>query len=281
MTTPGPRFRAALVLAAEVHADQRRKGTEIPYVAHVLAVTAIVLEHGGDEDEAIAALLHDAVEDGGGRPMLERIRNEFGERVAMIVDGCTDAYVDPKPPWAERKRAYLAELVTADDAVVLVSAADKLHNATAILNDHRAVGDAVWGRFKATPEETVGYYVALADDLPAPPAGHEPRGGGRARGRRPDPRIGSSPRPPRSAGRRDPPRPERRSRPSATRSAGSSRKRSAEASAPRRRTSMPGDRQGAVAVGGAFVAGAPDRPCWSRRGDPSPSAATTSTNGRR
>jgi (p)ppGpp synthase/HD superfamily hydrolase len=150
------------VLAAEVHADQRRKGTEIPYVAHVLAVTAIVLEHGGDEDEAIAALLHDAVEDGGGRPMLERIRNEFGERVAMIVDGCTDAYVDPKPPWAERKRAYLAELATADGAVVLVSAADKLHNATAILNDHRAVGDAVWRRFKATPEETAGYYVALA-----------------------------------------------------------------------------------------------------------------------
>ena len=162
MTNPGPRFRAALVLAAEVHADQRRKGTEIPYVAHVLAVTAIVLEHGGDEDEAIAALLHDAVEDGGGRPMLERIRNEFGERVAMIVDGCTDAYVDPKPPWAERKRAYLAELATEDDAVVLVSAADKLHNATAILNDHRTVGDAVWGRFRATPEETVGYYVALA-----------------------------------------------------------------------------------------------------------------------
>ena len=162
MTTPGPRFRAALVLAAEVHADQRRKGTKIPYVAHVLAVTAIVLEHGGDEDEAIAALLHDAVEDGGGRPMLERIRSEFGERVAMIVDGCTDAYVDPKPPWAERKRAYLAELATEEDGVVLVSAADKLHNATAILNDHRAVGDAVWGRFTATPEETVGYYVALA-----------------------------------------------------------------------------------------------------------------------
>lgn len=156
------RLGAAMAMAATAHEDQVRKGTAIPYVSHVLAVCAIVLENGGDEDEAIAALLHDAVEDGGGRPTLERIRTEFGPRVAMIVDGCTDAYVTPKPPWADRKRAYLEDLESADDSVVLVSAADKLHNAWAILSDYRAVGPALWDRFSASPEETVGYYVALA-----------------------------------------------------------------------------------------------------------------------
>lgn len=159
---PGPRLADAAALALEAHTGQMRKGTSIPYVSHVLAVCAIVLENGGDEDEAVAALLHDVVEDGGGRPMLERIRAEFGARVAMIVDGCTDAYVTPKPPWAERKRAYLEKLESADDSVVLVSAADKLHNARAILSDYRAVGPALWDRFTSSPEETVGYYVALA-----------------------------------------------------------------------------------------------------------------------
>jgi (p)ppGpp synthase/HD superfamily hydrolase len=157
------RFTEAFAYAALLHADQVRKGTSVPYVSHLMAVAAIVLENGGDEDTAIAALLHDAVEDQGGYATLDRIRSRFGERAATIVDGCTDAYVQPKPPWEERKSAYIAHLREAPDAVRLVSAADKLHNARAILADLRdeACGQAVWERFSAPRERTLWYYRQL------------------------------------------------------------------------------------------------------------------------
>jgi (p)ppGpp synthase/HD superfamily hydrolase len=157
----GPRFRDALQYAADLHARQTRKGTRIPYIAHLLSVSAIVLEDGGDEDEAVAALLHDAVEDQGGRPVLDEIRRRFGERVALIVEGCTDAEVVPKPPWRERKEEYIAHLRFAAPDVLRVSTADKLHNARAILADFRRHGEALWNRFTADREGVLWYYRAL------------------------------------------------------------------------------------------------------------------------
>jgi GTP pyrophosphokinase len=157
----GARFERALVLAAQLHQQQTRKGTSIPYVSHLLAVASLVIENGGDEDCAIAALLHDAVEDQGGRATLERIRAEFGERVAELVEACTDAEVTPKPPWRARKEQYIAHLAEASDAARLISAADKLHNARAILADYRELGDALWERFAGGREGTLWYYQAL------------------------------------------------------------------------------------------------------------------------
>ena len=157
------RFDQALLLASDLHREQQRKGSGVPYLSHLLGVASLVLEHGGDEDEAIGALLHDAVEDQGGLPTLARIRDRFGERVADIVAGCTDAHTDPKPPWRERKEAYLAHIRTASPSVRLVSNADKLHNARAILNDYREIGDALWERFNTGVEELLWYYRSLAD----------------------------------------------------------------------------------------------------------------------
>ena len=159
------RFEEALVLATCLHADQTRKGTAIPYISHLLAVTAIVLEHGGNEDEAIAALLHDAIEDQGGATTREEIRRQFGDRVVEIVDGCTDTDVMPKPPWRERKEAYLAHIIEATGSVRLVSAADKLHNARAILEDYRIIGEALWNRFNGGKEGTLWYYRSAVDAL--------------------------------------------------------------------------------------------------------------------
>ncbi len=154
----GKRFHRALVYASQVHATQLRKGTTRPYVAHLLGVTAIVLSHGGNEDDAIAALLHDAVEDQGGKPQLQQIRKMFGPRVAEIVEGCTDADTIPKPPWRERKEKYIQHLRSADSSVRLISAADKIYNAQETLTDARELGDQIWKRFHATKEETLWYY---------------------------------------------------------------------------------------------------------------------------
>jgi (p)ppGpp synthase/HD superfamily hydrolase len=160
----GDRFRRALVFAFDLHGGQVRKGSKgIPYIGHLLGVTSIVIEDGGDEDEAIAALLHDGPEDQGGRATLERIRNEFGDRVAGIVEGCSDTLDDPKPPWRERKEAYLAHLEEAPDEVLRVSLADKLHNARAILSDYREVGEGLWSRFNGTREESLWYYRSLVE----------------------------------------------------------------------------------------------------------------------
>jgi (p)ppGpp synthase/HD superfamily hydrolase len=155
------RFDAALVFANHLHATQVRKGGRIPYVAHLLAVASLALEHGADEDVAIAALLHDAVEDQGGRPTLARIRRRFGARVAAIVEGCSDSDTIPKPAWRSRKECYLRRLATAPPDVRLVSACDKLHNARAILADYRVHGEALWKRFRGGRDGTLWYYRAL------------------------------------------------------------------------------------------------------------------------
>jgi (p)ppGpp synthase/HD superfamily hydrolase len=160
----GERFERAFEVAFDLHRNQVRKGPKrIPYVGHLLGVTSIVLEDGGDEDEAIAALLHDGPEDQGGEATLTRIRSEFGDRVADIVEGCSDTLEDPKPPWRERKEAYLAHLEQAPDEVLRVSLADKLHNARAILSDYREVGEELWSRFNGTREESLWYYRSLVE----------------------------------------------------------------------------------------------------------------------
>lgn len=165
--TLSARFEEALTFAARLHAGQVRKGTAIPYVAHLLAVASLVLEHGASDDEAIAALLHDAAEDQGGKATLDEIRSRFGDVVAEIVEGCTDAWTIPKPPWRERKEAYLASLREASASVCLVSTADKLHNARTILGDYRVLGESLWGRFNGGRDGTLWYYRSLVEVLRA------------------------------------------------------------------------------------------------------------------
>jgi (p)ppGpp synthase/HD superfamily hydrolase len=157
------RFENALVFAAQAHAGQERKGTGIPYISHLLAVTSLVLEHGGSEDEAIAALLHDAPEDQGGEAMLGRIRDAFGVRVAGIVAGCCDTLVTPKPPWRARKERYIAALPSKIPEVRLVSCADKVHNARSTLADYRAIGEELWMRFNSGRADQLWAYHAYAE----------------------------------------------------------------------------------------------------------------------
>ncbi|HVB60144.1 MAG TPA: HD domain-containing protein [Ktedonobacteraceae bacterium] len=159
------RFEEALVLAAQFHARQSRKGTTIPYISHLLAVTSLVLENGGNEDEAIAALLHDAVEDQGGTDAREKIRRLFGDTVVAIVDGCSDTDQMPKPPWRARKERYIAHLLMASPSVRLVSAADKLHNVRSILADYRIFGEVLWRRFNGGKAGTLWYYRSVTDVL--------------------------------------------------------------------------------------------------------------------
>lgn len=160
------RVTDAFDYARTLHADQVRKGTSIPYLSHLMAVAAIVMESGGDEDQVIAALLHDAVEDRGrdGRTKAE-IAERWGERVVGIVLACTDAETVPKPPWRERKERYLAHLTSAPVEVRRVVAADKLHNAQAILNDYRQLGHQLWSRFNATAAEILWYYRSVVTRL--------------------------------------------------------------------------------------------------------------------
>jgi (p)ppGpp synthase/HD superfamily hydrolase len=161
----GPRFLRAFLFAAEKHAGQTRKASTIPYVAHLMGVASLVLEFGGDEDQAIAALLHDVVEDCGGKPMLKEVRRRFGARVAKIVEGCTDSDTAPKPPWRDRKENYIHHLKTADAETRLVSAADKLNNVRSILSDHRDVGESIWARFHGGRDGTLWYYRALMEEF--------------------------------------------------------------------------------------------------------------------
>lgn len=155
------RFDDALVFASRLHATQVRKGTTVPYLSHLLGVASLVLEAGGDEDEAIAGLLHDAVEDQGGQPTLEAIRRRFGDRVAAIVEACTDADTIPKPPWRKRKEWYVAHIARAEPDARRVSSADKLYNARAILLDYRTLGEPLWSRFSGGKDGTLWYYRAL------------------------------------------------------------------------------------------------------------------------
>jgi len=162
------RFATAMTYAHQVHQGQRRKGTGIPYIAHILGVTAIAIEYGANEDEAIGALLHDAAEDGGGEETLAYIRAQFGDAVADIVLGCSDSLVeDPedKLPWLERKENYLAHLESASASVCLVSAADKLHNVRSIMRDYREHGEDIWDRFQGRRDGTLWYYETVAHTL--------------------------------------------------------------------------------------------------------------------
>jgi (p)ppGpp synthase/HD superfamily hydrolase len=159
------KFDQALSYAATVHREQIRKGTGIPFMAHVLGVAAIALEFGADEEETIAALLHDAVEDGGGLSRLEDIRCRFGGRVAEIVAGCTDSELIPKPPWRVRKKAYLEHLQQAPSSTRLVSASDKLHNVRTIKRLYRLMGESFWNRLEGGKAGRLWYYRAVVDTL--------------------------------------------------------------------------------------------------------------------
>ena len=161
----GEKLEHALLYASRLHRHQVRKGTSTPYITHLLAVASIVGENGGTEDEVVAALLHDAPEDQGGEARLGEIRARFGDWVAEIVDGCTDTYETPKPPWRERKERYLAHLADASESVRLVSSADKLHNARTVLSDYRLLSEALWTRFNGKKEGTLWYYRAIVGTL--------------------------------------------------------------------------------------------------------------------
>jgi (p)ppGpp synthase/HD superfamily hydrolase len=160
----GIRLQRAFRYAAEKHHGQTRKKSAVPYLSHLMAVASLVLEAGGDEDMAMAALLHDVVEDCGGMPRLREIRKQFGPRVARIVEGCTDSFTEPKPEWLKRKKDYLREVKHADAETRLVSASDKLHNVRTILADYRQDGEAIWARFNGKKDGTLWYYRALSNE---------------------------------------------------------------------------------------------------------------------
>ncbi len=161
MPTFSRRFDDAFIYAHDVHGTQTRKGSGVPYIGHLMGVASIVIDDGGTEDEAIAALLHDAPEDRGGRPRLDDIRARFGDTVATIVEDCTDSWTTPKAPWAERKKKYAEHARTLGPSSLRVSAADKVHNGYAILRDLRNVGDKVWERFNASADDILAYYQSL------------------------------------------------------------------------------------------------------------------------
>lgn len=161
MATLTSRFEDAFTYAHRVHAEQTRKGTSVPYIGHLMGVASIVLDDGGSENEAIAALLHDAAEDHGGKERLADIRARFGDDVASIVADCTDSWDTPKRPWLERKTAYAEHARGLGPSSLRVSAADKVHNAYAILRDLRNEGEAVWSRFNASSDDVMSYYEAL------------------------------------------------------------------------------------------------------------------------
>ena len=162
------KYNEAFVFTADLHREHLRKGTAIPYLSHLIAVSGLVLEHGGTEDQAIAGLLHDAIEDqgdsfpGGPDALREEISKRFGEITLEIVEACTDTDEIPKPPWRERKEAYIAHLKEVDAGALLVSCADKVHNARSILSDLHNIGDELWQRFKGGKDGTLWYYRALA-----------------------------------------------------------------------------------------------------------------------
>lgn len=171
MTKLTDKFDRAFIYASAIHGGQVRKGTSIPYLSHLMAVSATVLEYDGTEDMAIAALLHDSVEDQGGMPRLDDIRVKFGNSVADIVLACSDSTEtgQPKPEWADRKKKYIEHLKELSHDALLVSLSDKVHNARSILRDSRRVniGMAVWDRFKRPKEDTIWYYGALAAEFQA------------------------------------------------------------------------------------------------------------------
>ncbi len=157
------KFETALVYATRLHATQTRKASGIPYISHLLSVAALILEAGGTEEEAIAGLLHDAVEDQGGSETREEIRQLFGDEIVTIIDGCTESDTYPKPPWEERKQQYLENLRSSSLSVRRVSLADKLHNARSLLSDWQQFGDVIWTRFNSGKEKTLWFYQTLVE----------------------------------------------------------------------------------------------------------------------
>lgn len=165
-TTPRltEKFHEALTYAAEKHHRQTRKGGDVPYIGHLLSVAGLVIEAGGTETQAIAALLHDTAEDQGGEETLAEIRERFGPDVGRVVAECSDTFEDPKPPWRERKTSYIEHLEDASNDTILVSLADKVDNARAILRDFRGSGSELWQRFSVTdPNDHLWYYRSLLD----------------------------------------------------------------------------------------------------------------------
>jgi (p)ppGpp synthase/HD superfamily hydrolase len=157
------RFEQALLYAHELHGDQYRKGTPVPYMAHLMGVASLVLEYGGDDEQAVAALLHDAIEDCGHRTSYEEIHRRFGDRVTEIVRACTDSDATPRPPWRERKEAYVARVTHEPEDARLVSAADKLYNVRTVVKDYRLTGHEVWSRYTGDAADVLWYYRALVD----------------------------------------------------------------------------------------------------------------------
>ena len=158
-------FSEALTYCYKLHCKQQRKGTEIPYVSHLLQVAGMVLEAGAEEEVAIAALLHDAVEDQGGDETALEIEQRFGGRVAQLVLSLSDSHTIPKPPWRKRKEAFLARLRNGTPDMFVIAAADKLHNLRSILNDHASIGEEIWSRFNGGRDGTLWYYQEVADIL--------------------------------------------------------------------------------------------------------------------
>lgn len=169
-----PRFALALQFANEIHSTQVRKGLGVPYISHLMAVSALVLENGGNESEAIAALLHDSAEDCGGQAMLGAVRATFGNDVADIVESCTDAFEEPKPAWRPRKEAYVAHLASASPSVKLVAGCDKLHNLRSTLRDLKSGQPAdYWSRFTAGADSQAWYYGECGKAIADSPASAE------------------------------------------------------------------------------------------------------------
>ena len=156
-----PKYLLALNFAFKLHSKQFRKRTKIPYFFHLSSVSNHVIENGGDTDEAIAGLLHDAVEDQGGEKTLRLIKKKFGNKVAKIVEDCTDTKIEPKPPWLERKKQYIINLKNKPQSSLFVSMCDKTHNASCIINDYHRVGKKIWSRFTAKPKQVCWYYESL------------------------------------------------------------------------------------------------------------------------
>ena len=167
------KYKKAIDYAFALHSNQYRKGTTIPYFIHLVSVSNNVIENGGNTDEAIAGLLHDAVEDQGGEKTLKLIRKRFGNKVAKIVEECSDTKIIPKPPWLERKKKYLSGMKKSTQSSLFVSLCDKLHNATCIVNDYQRIGRTLWKRFNAKPNQIVWYYSSLSKQFNLCLKGHK------------------------------------------------------------------------------------------------------------
>lgn len=163
MTKLTAQFEKALIFATRLHADQTRKGDGTPYIGHLLSVTGLVIEDGGSEEEAIAALLHDAIEDQGGEATRRTILQQFGAEVTRIVEGCSEPFSSPKPPWKTRKLQYIAQLQNADESICRVSLADKLHNMRSLVKQYQQQGEVIWQAFHGGKEGTIWFYNELLD----------------------------------------------------------------------------------------------------------------------